>query len=162
MRKNTVPSFVTWQVLGERNQPVLSAPISFWLAASKQYRVTGTCYTSADKRHSWEMSIRHARGCDVTTQSYWTWNQVMLHTHSLKHRCTQNTPLQQQTNITCNVNQILTVIIPLENTHTCKKKFFNSQGPIKSPTVTSNTKSHQRLVFYWSFLLCFSPSTKKY
>lgn len=127
MRKNTVPSFITWQVLGERNQPVLSAPISFWLAASKQYRVTGTCYTSADKRHSWEMSIRHTRGCDVTTQSYWTWNQATVHTHSLKHRRTQNTPLQHQTNVTYNVNQILTVIIP-QKMHTLAKKInkFNS------------------------------------
>lgn len=70
------------------------------------------------------------------------------HTHSLKHRCTQNTPLQQQTNITYSVNQILTVIIPQKIHTLVKKKLLNSQGPIKSPTVTSNTKSHHRLVFY--------------
>lgn len=69
-------------------------------------------------------------------------------------RCTRNTPLQQQTNITYNVNQIFTVIILLENTHTRKKKFLNSQGPIKSPTVTSNTKSHHFIgLFYCVFPL---------
>lgn len=73
--KNTVLSIVTGTRVHEHL--LVSTPVSFWLAASKQHRVTGACHTSADKRPSWEMSIRHAWGSDVTNRSCWSYKDAM-------------------------------------------------------------------------------------